>query len=289
MLAENEQAHDEDGENYFVSMTDMMVGILFIFIIMLMMFAFNFRQKTDEQENKLEIAKELTQQLEELQTRINQEFAVLNEADAARRHLLETIRDRLKARGLSVVIDDANGVLRLTENAVRFAPDRSDLDTAARANVRKIAGALVETLPPYTYCTEVRQCTEESDPNQVETVFIEGHTDVTGYDDRNWQLSTERAVNTYRTIIEAAPGLRTLRNTENHEILSVSGYSSTRPVAKGQSSEAYALNRRIDLRFVMEANQRKRLSEVSRLLGEMERKIRMLHGPGGGDLPGVSP
>ena len=32
-------SHTEEDENYFVSMTDMMVGILFIFIIMLMVFA----------------------------------------------------------------------------------------------------------------------------------------------------------------------------------------------------------------------------------------------------------
>ena len=34
---------DADGENYFISMTDMMVGMLFIFIILLMSFALLFR------------------------------------------------------------------------------------------------------------------------------------------------------------------------------------------------------------------------------------------------------
>ena len=104
---------------------------------------------------------------------------------------------------------------------------------------------------------------------------------MTGLDDRNWQLSTERAVNTYRAIIETAPSLRKLRNGEKREVLSVSGYSSTRPASIGQSKESHDLNRRIDLRFVMEANQRERLSEVSRLLREMELKIQMLRGPGG--------
>ncbi len=52
-------AADEAGaeeENYFVSMTDMMVGILFIFIIMLMMFALNFRQQADVQIQKIDVA-----------------------------------------------------------------------------------------------------------------------------------------------------------------------------------------------------------------------------------------
>jgi flagellar motor protein MotB len=36
----------EEGESYYVSMTDMMVGVIFIFIIMLSYFAFEFRSTT---------------------------------------------------------------------------------------------------------------------------------------------------------------------------------------------------------------------------------------------------
>lgn len=43
----------EEGESYYVSMTDMMVGVIFIFIIMLSYFAFEFRATT----NKLTTAK----------------------------------------------------------------------------------------------------------------------------------------------------------------------------------------------------------------------------------------
>ncbi|MBB4954939.1 flagellar motor protein MotB [Agrobacterium vitis] len=278
MLSEGESSHDAEDENYFVSMTDMMVGILFIFIIMLMVFALNFRQKTDEQKDKLEIAQELTEQIENLQARINEEFALLDKADTARRQLLETIKDRLQAQGLSVQVDEANGVLRLTENAVRFASNKSDLDATARGNVQKIAQTLAQTLPAYARCVSPEACPEGLASNRIETVFIEGHTDVTGDDGRNWQLSTERAVNTYRTIIDGAPALRSLLNSENREILSVSGYASTRPVKEGQSEEDYRLNRRIDLRFVMEANQRERLSQVKKLLGDMQSKIQELRG-----------
>ena len=52
MISEDETAAgNEEGENYFVSMTDMMVGVLFIFIIMLMSFALDFRRNTDVQED----------------------------------------------------------------------------------------------------------------------------------------------------------------------------------------------------------------------------------------------
>lgn len=38
----------EEGESYYVSMTDMMVGVIFIFIIMLSYFAFEFRSSTSK-------------------------------------------------------------------------------------------------------------------------------------------------------------------------------------------------------------------------------------------------
>ena len=284
MIADHDVAHgstgaEEEGENYFISMTDMMVGILFIFIIMLMVFALNLQQLTDQTRDQINVADELALQISQLQERIDTEFAVINEGDAARRRLLKTLKDRMQAAGLSVEVDDANGVLRLAEDAIRFAPNDSRLSAQASSNVQKVAGVLGETLPSFTNCGESANCSQSSEANRVETVFIEGHTDVTGLDDRNWQLSTERAVNTYRQIIETAPALRNLRNGEGREVLSVSGYSSTRPVSDGTELADYERNRRIDLRFVMEANDRKRLSEISRLLGEMNAKIRLLREP----------
>ena len=284
MIADHDVAHgstgtEEEGENYFISMTDMMVGILFIFIIMLMVFALNLQRLTDQTRDQINVADDLARQISELQERIDTEFAVINEADAARRRLLKTLKDRMQAAGLSVEVDEASGVLRLAEDAIRFAPNDSRLSSQAAANVQKVAGVLGETLPAFTICSGTGDCPQSEEGNRVETVFIEGHTDVTGLDDRNWQLSTERAVNTYRQIIEATPALRDLRNGEAREILSVSGYSSTRPVAEGTELADYDRNRRIDLRFVMEANDRERLSEVSRLLGEMNAKIRRLREP----------
>ena len=59
MIADESDSESEEGENYFVSMTDMMVGVLFIFIIMLMIFALDFRTKTDVQNNAIDVAREV--------------------------------------------------------------------------------------------------------------------------------------------------------------------------------------------------------------------------------------
>jgi flagellar motor protein MotB len=110
----------------------------------------------------------------------------------------------------------------------------------------------------------------------VETVFIEGHTDQSGGDERNWALSTERAVNTYRELTQASANLRALRNHRGEEILSVSGYSSTRHIDPGRNATAYQRNRRIDLRFVMEIDSSAGLHEIQGLIGDMRREIEKL-------------
>lgn len=290
IVAENEQiggSHAEEDENYFVSMTDMMVGILFIFIIMLMVFAFSFQQQTDEtksltleQEEQLRRADELALRIAELRQQIETEITELNQADQARIELLEAIQSKLDAVGLKVTIDRDTGVLRLAEDAIRFAPQSSQLDATSARNVDAVSQVLLDILPSYTLCPAGTTCPATTG-YVVETVFIEGHTDRTGPDDLNWRLSTERAVNTYRRIVDNFPELRALVNSEGREILSVSGYAYTRPAIDQDDLEGYQINRRIDLRFVMEADRQKRLDEVLHLLDQMAQKVYELQRPAG--------
>jgi len=58
-----------------------------------------------------------------------------------------------------------------------------------------------------------------------------------------------------------------LRNSEGIPLLGLSGYGERRPVAPGLTEEAFAQNRRIDLRFVLSS----RTSEdVRRLIEEID-------------------
>ena len=287
---------EEEGENYFVSMTDMMVGILFIFIIMLMIFALQFQKQTDSSEDKmndiLQRIEEVTTHLDILQDEISERLEDLNQSRRERTRLLHDIERELKAVGLEVQIDPENGVLRLTENAIRFATNRSDLDTEAQLNVQKVAHVLNSVLPRYTSClfeNGEETCRELPPGGAIDTVFVEGHTDKQGSDTeagdkRNWQLSAERAVSTYRALTKEEPMLRTLRNPDKKEILSVSGYASTRPIP-GTDSEVdddqtrqamLRQNRRIDIRFVMQVDPTDRLRDVLKLTTEMQNEIATL-------------
>ena len=107
----------------------------------------------------------------------------------------------------------------------------------------------------------------------LETLFIEGHTDATGIDAANWQLSTARAVSTYRQIIAEVPPLRSLRNRHSEEIISVSGYAATRPLDPSNAPQAWDRNRRIDLRFVMETDNRLGLEHILKVTDDMRGEI----------------
>lgn len=267
----------EEGENYFVSMTDMMVGVLFIFIIMLMVFALSYRKNVDTQEEAIKAAQDVSRQLDDVQRKVESEIVALDKAQHVRQVMLEEIQARLKQLGLEVLVDEKSGVLRLTEDAVRFDTGSAALLGPSQVNVQRIAQVLNDVMPRYA-CDVGKAgdaCLEEHDA-LIETVFIEGHTDTRGGDGSNWSLSTSRAVNTYAEMTRLFPSLRKLRNSTGNEIISVSGYSSTRPLNPGENVTAWAQNRRIDLRFVMESGQRQRFEEILRLTEEMKRQIEKL-------------
>ncbi|POR41307.1 OmpA family protein [Methylobacterium sp. V23] len=282
MMIETEAgAHtDAEEENYFISMTDMMVGVLFIFIIMLMSFALNFQKQADRQEDKISVAEEVGRKLEALEQRVSQRLAEIREAASMRTQLLHDLRDALSREGLDVKIDEANGVLRLSEDAILFPINNADLIGRARENVGKVARVLARILPVYSPCLNAEPDTCPSRTRSfVETVFIEGHTDSTGIDANNWDLSTKRAVNTFRELIVASPDLRKILNRRGSEILSVSGYASTRGIDSERNLLAYSRNRRIDLRFVMEVENEIGLREIQALVGGMKTEIAQLSRP----------
>lgn len=219
--------HEEEEESYFISMADMMVGLLFIFIILLLYFALQFRQTTD----------------------------ALSGANQTRTKILRTLEKQLKDRGLKVTIDTDTGVLRLPEN-VLFEKGQAQLTPQGYQAVGMVAGEMAKVLPCYTFGVPRAGC--PASPHRIDAIFVEGHTDkdpMAGPRD-NLDLSVERATNTYRALRAAAPALVQMRNLPAGEgeplpILSVSGYGPDRPVDAGDSDAAKAKNRRIDLRFLM--------------------------------------
>ncbi|WP_404712163.1 flagellar motor protein MotB [Sphingomonas sp. MMS24-J13] len=229
---------EEEEESYFVSMSDMMVGLLFIFIILLLYFALQFHQTTD----------------------------TLTSAGQTRREILETLKERLDKRlrpyNLTVRIDAETGVLSLP-NSILFDTGQFVLSQQGRQAVGIVSDELAAVLPCYTdKAPGGPECRGKPiAANKIDAIFVEGHTDSDpltggGFLHDNMDLSALRATNTFRQLTDTHPELERLVNSSGHQpvpILGVAGYGERRPVpdAAGTPDQIKAQNRRIDLRFLM--------------------------------------
>lgn len=241
-VSSRHRGHDEEEESYFISMSDMMVGLVFIFIILLVYFAVQFRQTTQE----------------------------LTGANQTRKEILEEIKNVLAKDHIIVEIDDKTGVLRLPAELL-FDSGQAQLKPEGQSKVAVVASALARVLPCYTFGAQ-RSGSCERSPHRIDAIFVEGHTDSDYLVPRggmrdNYDLSVIRATNVYRRLLDSEPVLGTLMNIPGAEgrpvrVLSVSGYGPDRPVRDGYSEEAKAYNRRIDLRFLMATPDTENLSSM---------------------------
>jgi flagellar motor protein MotB len=236
----------EQDESYFVSMTDLLVGMLFVFIILLMAFALNLRDQ---------------------QQQVNSAANRLTKANIARKELLEHLEKSLRDEGVTVHVDVMNGLLRLPEE-VLFSRGEYRLADRGRRTLHRLAFHLAQVLPTYACVPQSTggkaRCPHEETAARLETILIEGHTDDapaqgapgTCLSD-NWALSACRATAVFSELISDQPALGEMENDrplsrtggvlENEKLLGVSGYADRRPVSEIDPSA----NRRIDLRFIM--------------------------------------
>lgn len=217
--------------NYFISYTDLLVGLLFLFIILLMTFALSFGNARKELEDRLR---------------------GIEHRDAIRAELLDRIKQDLIDAGVrDVQVDPDRGILRFGA-AVLFDPGKADLKDEARNTLDVLARVLARELPCYG-SQHHRGCPQGSEPI-LEAVYIEGHTDSQHINNAqfrtNWHLSSERAYETYRRLVTTEPALEAVLNSSRSRLLSASAYADQRPVIS-REEEHWPENRRIDIRFLL--------------------------------------
>lgn len=280
----------EGGEDsYLASVSDLMVGLLFVFIIMLMAFALNLRSaeegashtRTELEDARATVAGERDRVAEERDELARRHAAVsevaerLLEQDRTRAALLEELALDLGQRAVPVVLDARNGVLRLPEGLL-FDSGSATLRPEGERALRELAASLADALPCHAgggaAATQAPRCGDAGGRALLEAVLVEGHTDDvplrgTGAFGDNWQLSAARGVSTFKALTAAAPGLERLRNARGEALLGVAGYEARRPVAAGTAPETRRLNRRIDLRFIVAAPGEPELADLRERAG----------------------
>lgn len=222
----------ENEESYYVSITDMLIGLLFLFIILLMYFALQLRTTTE----------------------------TLVTADQARKELLEKVVTYMRAHKVPAEADFQAGVLRLPDQ-ILFEKARDAPKPEGEQALHVLADALTLYLPCYAYARTPRPADCGNQPHRLETIFIEGHTDSDPLVGNarlrdNWDLSAARASNTFRLLSTFGPQLSNFLSTDPaagapRALMSVAGYADQRPVATGSDEASKTKNRRIDIRFVM--------------------------------------
>ena len=233
-----EQQEHEGEESYFISMTDIMVGMLFVFIILLMYFVFRI-QNTDEPvipfseaHKVLEDRDDSLSKLHDAMIRITElesEIKRLNEnplekylklADETRTNILLDLQRSMKnVPGINegdVRVIPEQGILRLSGDMLFPRGVSSIFPGSPSANaVKSLAIALSKVLPCFSL-GPASHPNKACNPNAVfiDAVFVEGHTDnvpITGLLDGcikdNLSLSARRAINTVQTLYADEPQL----------------------------------------------------------------------------------
>jgi chemotaxis protein MotB len=210
-VAVMDAADESGGEGYFASVSDMMVGILFIFLLLLTVFALNFREA--EQEQKVEYAKfveaqkkatEAEGRARESESNAKREAARaaasnaenarfrsllfdavaqlekdIKDRETARRQLLVSLQQSLRDKDVIVSIDPESGILRLPEGLL-FKTGDATLGKESVSRLQTLAKVLASTLPCYVNGADTSGCGKVVAPI-LETVLVEGHTDRQAY------------------------------------------------------------------------------------------------------------
>lgn len=224
-----EPESDSDG-GYLASASDLLIGLLFVFIILVVVLALEQRRQ---------------QQVMEAER-----MGLIGRGDP-RGAVTDAIGAGLAPTLPGIRIDRERGVISLPED-VLFDRGSAELSSKGKTALRNAVSSLAATLPCYVANQRhLKSCTGNPHGHEIETIFIEGHTDNVpllrpGYDNTNLSLDRARAVE--RALVRATP-LAGYRNLSGQPLFSFSAYADSRPLKGTDPSDAR--NRRVDLRIVL--------------------------------------
>ncbi|MEZ2338477.1 OmpA family protein [Mucilaginibacter sp. RCC_168] len=121
----------------------------------------------------------------------------------------------------ATVTREGEGILVKFDSGILFDTDKSDVKPAAQANLQKLATSL------------------QNNPNT--NILIVGHTDNTGSDSYNMNLSVKRAESVKSYIVA---------NNVSSSRLTTSGKGESEPIADNTTVEGRAQNRRVEIVIV---------------------------------------
>lgn len=230
--------------SYLASASDLMIGLLFVFIILVVVLALEQRR----QQRAFEGEKDAFVTYQE---GVEKERNALLGAGDPRGMVTDALGDGIRKVIPGIRVDRESGVISLPED-VLFDLGSAELNGRGRMALEGVAATLEEVLPCFVASARAGlACPANASEHQIETIFIEGHTDNrpmrgVGYDNTN--LSLDRARSVERALVQRS-ALNSYRNKSGHPLFSLSAYADSRPLRDIDPSDAR--NRRVDLRVVL--------------------------------------
>jgi len=227
------KAPQTDVENpYWLSFSDIMAGLLAIFILTLVTLMIQLYQQIAVQKD--------------VKRKVEKALSELVQIDEMRKELLVEIKENLQKRGINVEIQENHSVIRIPDDQLYFKSGKHDVPKKLEKLVDQVGIVLEKAL------------NKKNRMKYVDTIFIEGHTDSRPFKKQemgNWGLSSYRAIAVWNFWTEK-PGKQLsftkMKNINNKNVFSVSGYADTRRVELNEDTDLKRKrNRRIDLRFTM--------------------------------------
>jgi len=233
MRLTHRKAPQTDVENpYWLSFSDIMAGLLAIFILTLVTLMIQLYQQ-------IAVQKDVKRQVEKA-------LSELVQIDEMRKELLVEIKENLQKRGINIEIQENHSVIRIPDDQLYFKSGKHDIQKKLEKLFDQVGIVLEKAL------------NKKNRMKYVDTIFIEGHTDSRPFKKQemgNWGLSSYRAIAVWNFWTEK-PGKQLsftkMKNINNKNVFSVSGYADTRRVELNEDTDLKRKrNRRIDLRFSM--------------------------------------
>lgn len=212
--APSSQPNHDDG-HYWISISDLMTSLLFIFIIILAYTIHSFTQKSDKFE----------------------------ESFHSRSELLTQLQLTLKQKNINVDIDPKNGNMRIKSDAF-FNIGSADLNPQGQTAIVIIAQEIKQQMQNEKYKQAIDTIFIEGHTDNVPITVSYG---------RRWtnmELSAQRAINTY-LMMDSGANIKEMVNRDGRYLFSYSGYAESRPISDNNSEQGRAKNRRIELFFAL--------------------------------------
>lgn len=216
-----------DENHFWISISDLMTSLLFIFILILAYMILEYQDKDQQAQQRI--------------------LAFQKNVDA-RTELLKTLELELKKNKINIEIDENDGTMRITKEKL-FDSAKADIREEKKWIIKEVATQLIYLMDNDKY------------QSAINTIFIEGHTDNInmnkgkyGFRWTNMELSSQRAINTFLLMNEMSDNkLAQLRNVDNQALISYSGYADTRPIkgVENTTREGRERNRRIQFFFAV--------------------------------------